>query len=106
MVPQYLTFHLDPLMSSIRLLAVCLSAFLAGAAVGERPDSFRRFEAQTIDPDLGIGYAVTLADMDGDGRTDIVAVNQNQVRWYQNPGWEKHTILSDVTPRDNVCIAA
>lgn len=81
-----------------------LAGLLAELARAE--GTFPRFEAQTLDPELGIGYAVTLADMNGDGKTDIIAVNENQVRWYESPAWQKHTILSDATPRDNVCIAA
>ncbi|MFN3649226.1 MAG: FG-GAP repeat domain-containing protein [Armatimonadota bacterium] len=77
-----------------------------GTSLTAAQDSFPRFEAQTIDPELSIGYAVTVADMNADGKPDIIAVNENQVRWYQNPTWERHTILSDATPRDNVCIAA
>lgn len=82
--------------------ALALAALAAAAA----PPALPRFEAQTLDPELGIGYAVTVADMNADKRPDVVAVNQNQVRWYENPSWEKHTILSDQTPRDNVCVAA
>ncbi len=48
---------------------------------------------------------VTLADVDGDGRQDIVAVSENRVLWYQNPGWQPRVIIADQTPRDNVCIA-
>ncbi|MBW3625920.1 MAG: VCBS repeat-containing protein, partial [Armatimonadetes bacterium] len=42
-----------------------------------RSEGTVRFEAQTIDPAFGIGYAVTLADMNGDRRTDIVGVSEN-----------------------------
>lgn len=76
------------------------------AAAPPAPQQPLRFEAQTLDPEIGIGYAVALADMDGDKKPDIVVVNQNRVFWYENPGWEKHVILEDATPRDNVAIAA
>ena len=65
-----------------------------------------RFEEQTIEAELGIGYGVAVADMNGDRKPDVIAVNENQVRWYENPTWQKHVIVSDATPRDNVCIAA
>ncbi|MBU6276253.1 MAG: VCBS repeat-containing protein [Planctomycetes bacterium] len=70
------------------------------------------FTQRVIDPHPGeICYAVTLADVDGDGRQDIVVVTENAVYWYGNPGaadgaWRKHTVIRDQTPRDNVCIAA
>lgn len=90
-------------------LSILLPALLAAAAavptLSAQPNALR-FEHQTLDPELGIGYAVTLADMNGDRKTDIVAVSENRVSWYENPSWQKHVILADATPRDNVCIAA
>jgi hypothetical protein len=50
-------------------------------------------------------YAVVTADVNGDGRRDIVAVTDNRVQWYENPAWEKHVILDNQTELDNVCIA-
>jgi hypothetical protein len=70
-------------------------------------DEFPTFAAQTIDPEIGkVCYAVTLADVDGDSKLDIVAVSESRVLWYQSPGWKPHVIIDDQTPRDNVCIAA
>ena len=73
---------------------------------------FPKFEAKTLDPDVGkVCYAVTLADVDGDGKQDIVAVTENRVLWYQNkpsptaPDWKRRVIIEDQTERDNVCIA-
>jgi hypothetical protein len=70
-------------------------------------DEFPTFTAKTIDPEIGkVCYAVTLADVDGDSKLDIVAVSESRVLWYQNPSWKPHVIIDDQTPRDNVCIAA
>ena len=69
-------------------------------------DAFPTFKAKVIDPDIGkVCYAVTLADVDGDGQQDIVAVSENRVLWYQNPTWKPRVIIEDQTPTDNVCIA-
>lgn len=66
-----------------------------------------RFEAQVIDPAIGnVCYAVTKADVNGDGKLDIVAVSENRVQWYEAPSWTKHIILEDQTEPENVCIAA
>src|SRR5687767_9760728 len=83
-----------------------LLAIAAIAASVQTSTAELRFEEQTIDSELGIGYGVVVADMNGDRKPDVIAVNENQVRWYENPTWEKHVIVSDATPRDNVCIAA
>ncbi|HVC93950.1 MAG TPA: VCBS repeat-containing protein [Pirellulales bacterium] len=64
-----------------------------------------RFRVQEIDTGLTVGYAVSLVDMNSDGRTDIVVVDTERVIWYQNPGWQVHTLVKGTTKRDNVCIA-
>jgi hypothetical protein len=70
------------------------------------------FTQRVVDPHAGeICYAVTLVDVDGDGRQDIVVVTERAVLWYAAPAladgaWQKHTVIHDQTPRDNVCIAA
>ena len=71
-----------------------------------RAAEFPKFEAKTIDPEVGkVCYAVTLADVDGDGKQDIVAVTENRVLWYQAPDWKRRVIIEDQTERDNDCIA-
>ena len=66
-----------------------------------------KFIEQTIDPRIGtVCYAVTKADVNGDGKIDIVAVSENRVQWYEAPMWTKHIILENQTELDNVCIAA
>src|SRR5262249_13305949 len=52
------------------------------------------------------GYAVLLVDVNGDGKPDIVVVDQTRVVWYENPTWKRRTIIQGQTMRDNVCIAA
>lgn len=88
------------LISVFSLAAVCLFANVATA-------DFPKFAEKVIDPNCGkVCYAVTAADVNGDGKPDIVAVTENRVLWYENPSWKRHTIIEDQTVRDNVCIAA
>ncbi len=40
-----------------------------------------------------ICYAVTVADVNGDRKPDVVAVTEDAVVWYENPSWQKHDII-------------
>ena len=51
-----------------------------------------RFDRVVIDPDLADAYQVEVADVDGDGKPDIVALGNNTIAWYQNPTWTKRII--------------
>jgi hypothetical protein len=64
------------------------------------------WETQEIATDLGVGYAVSLVDVNGDKKLDIVVVDQTRVVWYENPSWAVHTIVQDQTKKDNVCLDA
>jgi len=84
-----------PLLS----LAVAASAFAAELpALKVRP--------QTIDAKISIGYGLAIADVDGDGQPDILLADQKQIVWYRNPTWEKFVMAENLTPKDNVCLAA
>ena len=63
------------------------------------------FRTQQIYDQLGVGYAVTVVDMNQDQKPDIVVVDTKRVIWFENPGWRLHTIIKDQTKPDNVCIA-
>jgi hypothetical protein len=85
---------------------IVLVAGVVGTGQQEAP-RWPRWESQEIDPRAGeVVYAVTVADVDGDGRQDVVAVTEDAVVWYENPTWRKRDIVRGVTARDNVCIAA
>jgi hypothetical protein len=66
---------------------------------------FPTFVPQELDPHVGnVCYAVTSADVNSDGKPDVVAVAEDAVYWYENPSWTKHVIIKNATERDNVCI--
>jgi hypothetical protein len=68
--------------------------------------AFPAFEMTEIDKSLGVGYAVLLVDVNGDGKKDIVVVDTTRVVWYENPTWKRRVIIEGQTKADNVCIAA
>ena len=83
------------------LVLVCLTCSPRMAAAADFP----RFQTQEIDPHAGeVCYAVTVADVNGDQKPDVVAVTEDAVVWYENPSWRKHDIIRKATARDNVCI--
>ena len=59
-----------------------------------------------VDSKLEIGYGLSIADMNGDGKPDIVLADKNQFSWYENPYWEKHLMVENLTDRDHVCLDA
>ena len=81
-----------------------ITAASAGRLCADDVPKFQ-WRPETIDQ-ISIGYGIQLADVDGDGKTDIVLADKKTFQWYQNPTWEKHIIARDLTVRDNVCITA
>jgi hypothetical protein len=69
-------------------------------------NSALQFKPQEIAKDFGVGYAVVPGDVNGDGRTDILAISGTDLVWFQAPTWEKNVILSaGATTADNVTLA-
>src|SRR5262249_48476005 len=92
-------------LAAAGLLALPLALAGRGADAPE-PAALPHFRMQEIETGLGVGYAVLLVDLNGDGKKDIVVVDQRRVVWYENPTWKRRTIIEGQTRPDNVCIAA
>jgi hypothetical protein len=92
---------------------ICLSVLVAGslalgpsltltteAAPGDAPHKHSaHFVAHTIGTGLAGGYQVVIADLNHDGRPDLLAV-ASQLRdlvWFENPTWTRHVIASGFT---------
>jgi hypothetical protein len=87
--------------------AIAIAGILCAAAtVFAAEPTFPKFKMQEIATDLTVGYAVIVADINGDGKPDIVVVDSKRVVWFENPTWKVRTIISGKTKPDNVCIAA
>ncbi len=50
------------------------------------------FERIVIDDNFPGGYQVEVADVNGDGKPDIVALGGSTLAWYENPSWKKRVI--------------
>jgi hypothetical protein len=56
------------------------------------------FIAHTIDTGLSGGYQVVVADLNRDGKPDIIALASGlkELQWYENPGWTKHVLVTGI----------
>lgn len=64
------------------------------------------FKVVDVDTKVEIGYGVTVADVNGDKKPDILLADKNLIVWYENPSWSKHIMAEKLTKQDHVCIAA
>jgi hypothetical protein len=85
----------------ISMLTVLLVSFPASSnAQAQRArQPLPKFERLVIDDDFPNGYQVETADINGDGRLDIVGVGGGTCAWYENPSWTKRIVsASQQTP--------
>lgn len=89
-------------------VALLIAVSQAGPSPAQEstPSPIPVFESQTIDDQVEIGYGVTAGDVDGDGKTDLLLADRKQFVWYRNPDWKRFVMVDNLTPLDNVCIAA
>lgn len=60
--------------------------------------SYGQFTTHTIASDLTFGYQVLAADLNLDGRPDVIGLGaqRTELFWFENPSWEAHVIARDV----------
>lgn len=87
-----------------KTLAACVLTLVAVPAAAA-PTPFPAFRVQEIDKSLKIGYAVRIADVNADGKKDVVVCDSDRVIWFDNAaGWKLNTITQGKVKPDNVCI--
>ena len=94
----------------IVLVACASTVALLGAYTWNAPTHARaipQFAAHPIDSGLTGGYQVVVADMNHDGKPDILAIatGLSRVQWYENPGWQRHDIANGITAPINAAVA-
>jgi hypothetical protein len=64
------------------------------------------FTPHTIGTDLAGGYQVVIADLNRDRRPDIIALASGltELRWYENPGWQKHVLATGINRPINAAV--
>lgn len=83
------------------MAAVVLAGQTARPSFGPAPasdSSTARFTAHTIDSGLSGGYQVVVADLNRDSKPDIIAVatGLKELRWYENPSWKPHVLVTGI----------
>jgi hypothetical protein len=89
-------------------LILCIIGTIILSQLVTRLDAADVPEFKTIVLDEGIGkvcYAVTVADVNNDGKPDPVALSENRLIWFENPSWKPHVILENQLELDHVCLA-
>jgi hypothetical protein len=63
-----------------------------------------RFREHTVAKDLKYGYQLAAVDLNGDGRKDLIAVDEaaHELAWYENPTWQRHLITGGVSRMINL----
>src|SRR5580704_7961860 len=84
------------------IVSLAAAAFVAGfvaltIAGAEAPSTSVQFSTHVISDQLRGGYMVAIADVNHDGKLDIipVAAGQPELAWYENPGWDRHVMVND-----------
>jgi hypothetical protein len=64
------------------------------------------FKEQVIATDLKGGYQVVAADLNHDGKPDLIALatQMSDLVWFENPSWERHVIASGLTGMINLAV--
>ena len=67
------------------MLSVCVS-----------PAADLAFQAHVIEPAISAGYQTVIADLNADGKPDVIGLSGRgeTLYWYENPGWQRHAIVS------------
>src|SRR5579871_2192253 len=81
-----------------RALAFCAAAACVLAQA--------KFQAHEIATGMTGGYQVVIADLNHDGKPDIIplASGLKELAWYENPGWQKHVIVEGINQPINLAV--
>src|SRR4051812_15425062 len=79
----------------VSLVLAAASAIGLGAAPSPESSVLsppQRFDRVVIDDAFPGGYQVEVADVNGDGKPDLVGVGGGTCAWYENPSWTRRII--------------
>ena len=88
-------------------MRVAFLLFLTVVVLADDPHGPTRFREHVIEASIPGGYSVMVADINNDGKPDVVGLSQRsaELAWYENPGWERHVLINDATALSNFAAA-
>jgi len=88
-------------------LTAVLSLAAVSLAFAPQPPGSVEFRPHMVEPKMPGGYALAVADMNQDGRPDIIGVSQRvtELAWYENPTWERHVMVANMEAPINAAAA-
>ncbi len=93
------------MMTTVALPTLSAASLLALLQISPRPAA--TFAAHEIATGLTGGYQVIAADLNHDGKPDLVALASElpELVWYENPSWKRHVIAGGLPDLINVAAA-
>jgi len=91
-------------MTLRHLTLMCAAAIAVSvAAPAAQSDNQTQFVVHEIGTGLRGGYQVVIADLNRDGRPDIIALASGvpELVWYENPGWQRHVVAAGMSQMIN-----
>jgi FG-GAP-like repeat len=81
-----------------------VAAAALGACAFAQPAA--KFQAHDVATGLRGGYQVVIADLNHDGKPDLIALASGltELAWYENPGWQKHVIVDGIKQPINLAV--
>jgi len=88
----------------MKSLALAVAAFAVFSAQNGGGDV--TFTAHEIATGLRGGYQVVVADLNKDGKPDIIALASGlpELLWFENPGWQRHVLAAGVAQLINASV--
>ncbi len=79
-----------------------LACLLICGALSAAPPA--RFAEHTVATGLTGGYQVVAADVNHDGKIDLIALasGMTELVWFENPGWQRHVIAANLSGMINL----
>jgi hypothetical protein len=83
-----------------------LTGVLTMAVLADGTHGPTRFQEHVIEPNIKGGYSVIVADINHDGKPDVIGLTQQspELAWYENPGWQRHVMVKDQTGLINAAV--